>query len=82
VFDPPAGSNGDQLRANGRSGQGRSETVGRGNGPTNRGESIVPLGQALDRYRSEATAALDQLDIPPSLRALVRQYFDSLESNP
>jgi hypothetical protein len=82
VYDSPGGSDGNPLRANGRSGPGRTQTVGKGNGATNRGAEVVPLSDALAHYRSEATAALDRLDIPPSLRTLVRQYFDSLEEAP
>ena len=52
--------------------------MGKGQGPTLAGGTFVPLSDALPRYRAEATRALDTLDIPPSLRALIRAYFDAL----
>lgn len=42
------------------------------------GPSRVPYGQALPRARESAEAALDQDHVPPSQRALVRDYFNSL----
>ncbi len=54
------------------------ETVDRVEGVTGRGNTRVPLRDAFPRYESQATAALDRLDIPLSMRALVRAYFDSL----
>ncbi|MGH9183472.1 MAG: hypothetical protein ACRDZ9_06650, partial [Acidimicrobiales bacterium] len=76
IYDPEAG---DQLIVGGRpNAGGRSETVGRGDGPTRAGATRVPLADALPRYDAEATRALDRLAISPSLRALVRLYFDSL----
>jgi len=44
------------------------------------GPSRVPYGQALPRYRKGAEAALDQEQVPPSQRAVVRNYFNALQS--
>jgi len=44
------------------------------------GPSRVPYGQVLPRYRKSAEAALDQEQVPPSQRAVVRDYFNSLPS--
>lgn len=41
--------------------------------------SRVPYGLALPRYRKRAEAALDQEQVPPSQRAVVRRYFNSLQ---
>ena len=79
VFDPDDGStDGDQLIAEGDAADGRNETVGKGDGATRRGGRIVPLADAFPTYDAEATTALDQLQVPPSVRALVRAYFDGL----
>lgn len=43
------------------------------------GPSRVPYGTALPRYRKGAEAALDQEQVPPSQRAVVRRYFNSLQ---
>jgi hypothetical protein len=76
LYDPK-GTNGETLNTGG-SGNGESETVGKGNGQSGRGASFIPLSEALRRYQSQATAATDRGDLPPSLRALVRAYFDRL----
>ncbi len=78
VYDPAGGTDGEQLQADTRGGEGRTETVGRGQGQTRAGPAVVPLADVLPRYDAEATAALDRLAIPPSQRDLVRAYFDSL----
>ena len=79
VFDPDDGStDGDQLIAEGDAADGRNETVGKGDGATRRGGRIVPLADAFPTYDAEATTALDRLQVPPSVRALVRAYFDGL----
>jgi hypothetical protein len=80
VFDPdnPTGPDGEQLNLGGSQGQGRDRTIGKGQGPTAAGGTRIPLSQALPRYSAQATRALEGLNIPPSLRALVRAYFDSL----
>jgi hypothetical protein len=79
VFEPPpAGSDGQQLNAAGPQGQGPSQAAGKADGPTQRNSAQVPLADVLPRYAAEATRALNQLNIPPSQRALVQSYFSSL----
>jgi hypothetical protein len=78
VYDPAQGGAGEQINLGGRPGQGPTTIAGKGQGPTQTGGLRVPLDRALPRYRAEATRALDSLNLPPSLRALVRAYFDSL----
>lgn len=74
VFDP-----GDELDAGGsNTGTDPGQTVGRGNTGSSRGGSHVPYGRVLADYEARATRALDRADVPPSLRALVRAYFDNL----
>ena len=62
----------------GQPGQGPTTVAGKGQGPTQAGGLRVPLDEALPRYRAEATRALDTLNLPPALRALIRAYFDAL----
>jgi hypothetical protein len=57
---------------------GSGEIEGREEGPTGRGYAHVPLNRAYPYYRERASEALDTLDIPPSMRSLVRAYFDAL----
>jgi hypothetical protein len=78
VYDPTEGTDGEQIQLGGRPGQGPTFNAGKGQGPSRATGARVPLERALPRYRAEATRALDSLDLPPSLRALVRAYFDSL----
>jgi hypothetical protein len=82
VFDPPAAaSSGPQLNANGQTGDGPTQQVGKVDGPNQANAAQVPLSDVLPRYSAEATRALGQLDIPPSQRALVQSYFSSLAEN-
>jgi hypothetical protein len=79
IYDPNRkGTDGEQLNVAGRPGEGPSRVVGQGNlvDPVN--APLVPLAQAFPSYRQRASEALTRLDIPPSMRAVVRAYFDSL----
>jgi hypothetical protein len=78
VYDPIAGGSGEQVNLGGQPGQGPTTAAGRGQGLNRVSGAQVPLERALPRYRAEATRALDSLNLPPSLRALVRAYFESL----
>ena len=70
---------GDQIDAGGSSsGDDPGETVGEGDTGSGRGAAHVPYGEVLAEYEARATRALDRADVPPSLRALVRAYFDRL----
>jgi hypothetical protein len=59
-------------------GSGEGSVIGRGEAPTQRGESIVPYTQVLPDYLSEAADTLSTLELPPSLRGIVQTYFDQL----
>jgi hypothetical protein len=77
IFDP--GTEGDRLDTPGtRTGDDPGQTAGRGNTSSNRGGAYVPLADVVADYEAQATEALGRADIPPSLRALVRAYFDQL----
>jgi hypothetical protein len=52
--------------------------VGRGDAPTQTGQSIVPYSQVLPQYLNDAADALGQLRLPPSMRGIVQTYFDHL----
>jgi hypothetical protein len=78
IFDPTAIDEGDELDLDPNATDGDDETVGRTDGQTSRGEAYVPLSRALPRFVEQATRALDRAQVPPSLRAFVRAYFDRL----
>lgn len=59
--------------------QGKSLRKQSGLPPAPGGPSRVPYGQALPRYRKGAESALDQEQVPPSQRAVVRRYFNLLQ---
>lgn len=61
------------------SGQGQTLHTQTGLPAAPAGASRVPYGAALPRYRKGAEAALDQEQVPPSQRAVVRDYFNSLQ---
>lgn len=68
----------DLLQVNIEGGTGDGEIVGRGEAPTERGQSVVPYAQVLPEYLNEAADALSTLNLPPSMRAIVQSYFDQL----
>jgi hypothetical protein len=77
VFDP--GTPGETENAGGNpSGDDPGQTVGTGNTTSSAGGSFVPLSRVIAAYETQATAALDRADVAPSVRALVRSYFDLL----
>jgi hypothetical protein len=49
-----------------------------GDGPTTGGAARVPVADVIDRYARQATTAVDRAGIPPSVRDLVRDYFERL----
>jgi hypothetical protein len=59
-------------------GTGDGQVVGKGEAPTQAGQSIVPYAQVLPQYLNEAADALGQLQLPPSMRGIVQTYFDRL----
>jgi len=75
-------TDGERIVVPGQSGEGPSSTAGRGNGPTRRGAARVTVREALPSYRLEAGRALQRLDLSPSVRSVVRSYFDSLGATP
>jgi hypothetical protein len=77
VFDP--GSAGETFNVGGNpTGNDPGQTVGQGNTTSGTGGSYVPVNQVIADYLAQATSALDQADIPPSMRALIQAYFDAL----
>jgi hypothetical protein len=59
-------------------GSGQGDIVGRADAPTQAGQSLVPYTDGLPSYLADAADALTRLELPPSLRAVVRNYFDLL----
>ncbi|HEX5696277.1 MAG TPA: hypothetical protein VFZ15_07805, partial [Acidimicrobiia bacterium] len=79
VYDPvDRGNISDQLQVGIDGGTGEGAVIGRGEAPTQRGQSIVPYTQVLPDYLSEAADTLTTLELPPSLRGIVQTYFDQL----
>lgn len=78
VFDPIVSGPIDQQQVGIDGGAGEGDIVGQGLGPTARGQALVPYVDVLPSYLSDAAAAIDQLEVPPSLRSSVRDYFDNL----
>jgi hypothetical protein len=79
VFDPQEASGPtDEVNADPNRSSGESETVGKGNAPSTKSNGAVPLSSALPKYSERATAAVDQMQIPPSVRALVKAYFQRM----
>lgn len=59
-------------------GSGEGDVLGRADGPTARGDAVVPYAQVLPEYLNQAADALGQLQLPPSMRSIVQTYFDLL----
>ncbi len=59
-------------------GTGEGDVIGEGEGPTARGESVVPYAQVLPEYLNQAADAMGELQLPPSMRDIVQSYFDLL----
>ncbi len=82
VLPPNASSKGQSISLGtpGRDGQpGKTLPRQSGRPAVPGGASRVPYSQALPRYRKSAESALDQEQVPPSQRAIVRDYFNSLQ---
>jgi len=79
VFAPiDEGALADLVQVGIDGGAGEGDIVGRADGVTQRGESIVPYAQVLPEYLNEAADALSELRLPPSMRSIVQAYFDLL----
>jgi hypothetical protein len=61
-------------------GAGSGEVTGTGDGPTDRGDALTPEAQLLARYVAEAHRSLSRMQLPPSMRGIVRSYFDRLSA--
>ena len=79
IYDPvDSGGISDLLQVDIEGGSADGDIVGRGDAPTERGESVVPYAQVLPEYLNEAADALRTLRLPPSMRGIVQTYFDQL----
>lgn len=79
VFDPTGlGTLSDRIQVGIAGGSGEGAVIGRGDAPTDRGDTIVPYTQVLPDYLADAADAISTLEMPPSLRSIVRTYFDRL----
>lgn len=79
VFSPiDRGEVSDLLQVGIDGGSGQGAVIGRGDAPTQRGESVIPYAQVLPEYLSDAADALAALQLPPSMRSIVQNYFDQL----
>lgn len=79
MFTPlDEGSLSDLVQVDVEGGTGEGDVVGEAEGPTARGESVVPYAQVLPEYLNQAADALGELQLPPSMRGIVQSYFDLL----
>lgn len=79
VFSPiDRGEVSDLIQVGIDGGSGEGAIVGRGDAPTQRGDSIIPYAQVLPEYLNDAADALAALRLPPSMRSIVQSYFDQL----
>lgn len=79
VFDPAdRGTLSDVLQVGIDGGSGEGQIIGKGEAPTQTGQSVVPYSQVLPEYLNQAADALDELQLPPSMRGIVQTYFDLL----
>jgi hypothetical protein len=79
VYDPiDRGVLSDLIRVGIDGGIGEGAVVGRGEAPTQTGQSVVPYAQVLPEYLNQAADALSALQLPPSMRGIVQSYFEHL----
>ena len=79
VFSPlDEGSLADLVQVDIGGGTGEGDVIGEAEGPTARGESVVPYAQVLPEYLNQAADAMGELQLPPSMRSIVQSYFDLL----
>lgn len=79
VFSPlDEGSLADLVQVDIEGGTGEGDVIGEAEGPTARGESVVPYAQVLPEYLNQAADAMGELQLPPSMRGIVQSYFDLL----
>jgi len=80
VFAPGAAAGGDDpWRLPGTdSGAGDIDEVGRGLGPGQLSDALVPYLDVLGTYRDSATRTIERPGFPSGRRSLVRDYFDEL----
>ena len=69
---------GDRRYVQGTPTSGESETVGHGSLISGDSGARVPVDEVLGDYLAEAVESLDRGRIPPSSRALVQRYFDTV----
>ena len=79
VFQPILEGNAvDELQVGIDGGSGQGSIIGRADAPTQAGQALVPYTQNLPTYLADAADALARMQLPPSLRDIVRDYFDLL----
>jgi hypothetical protein len=59
-------------------GSGEGAITGRADVQSTQGQSMVPYAQVLPEYMNQAADALDELQLPPSMRGIVQTYFQLL----
>jgi hypothetical protein len=79
IFDPAHGTGGETGSVGGGTGSGQGGTIGTTDGQTNSGSANVPVSRVIDDYTRQATDAMNNPAVPPSIRALVLAYFNQLQ---
>ncbi|MGH2734926.1 MAG: hypothetical protein ACRDKZ_05055 [Actinomycetota bacterium] len=79
VYDPVFGSGvAERLRVTGNRSGKREQIVGFEKGGGKKSPILVPYEQVYAQWSARAARSVEVLSIPASLRALVRDYFESL----
>jgi hypothetical protein len=73
------GQPGDPDFIAGNGGDGGNEQTGTGNGEGFDNDSVVPYRSVFDLFNNFAQTALDQQQVPITLKDLVRDYFSRIE---
>jgi hypothetical protein len=80
VYTPVASGAGPTLNAAGPQNNGPSTITGASPGANVATNPVQPLANVLPQYQSQATQALDTLNLPSSQRSLVESYFQGLDN--
>jgi hypothetical protein len=79
VFSPlDEGALSDLVQVGIDGGSGDGDVIGRADIESTTGEAVVPYAQVLPDYLNQAADALDELQLPPSMRNIVQTYFQLL----
>ncbi len=73
------GGEGNETALSGQKLESGSSTFSEADGAPVQKGAMLPWQEVISGYREEAVQAMEQQEIPPGMRTLVRDYFSSLE---